>query len=260
MPVTVDKKQVQRNFGRSAATYDRFTVIQKAMAAELLAKTKGSGRRYLRILEIGCGTGFLTELLAREYPQAHIVALDIAPEMIQAAITRLSSYGGITYLVADGQNFQPGNPKPFDLIISNLVFQWFSEYIHPFTYYNRLLAEGGDFVFSTLGKGTFAELYSCLGRPAPFINPVDLRQTMEQAGFHQSEIISLEKKEYFTASRDFFRALRKTGAHSHLVGGPDFKGYGQEIFKLINEYDRRYGGVGGVTATYSCLLGWGKRN
>ncbi len=74
----VNKAQVQKNFSQNAVTYDQYAVVQKEMAWKLLLKIRRTGQCFQNILEIGCGTGFLTELLAREYPLAQITATDIA--------------------------------------------------------------------------------------------------------------------------------------------------------------------------------------
>ena len=102
--MTINKAQVQKNFGQNAITYDEYAVVQKEMAKELFDKIKRKGCCFRNILEIGCGTGFLTELLAREYPNAQIIATDIAPEMIAIASNKLADYSNIKYFVADGEN------------------------------------------------------------------------------------------------------------------------------------------------------------
>lgn len=270
--MNIDKRQVQRNFDHSAITYDQYAMIQKEIATELMVNIKSTGRRFKNILEVGCGTGFLTELLAREYPQAHILALDIAPEMIKVAQAKLGHFHQITYLAADGENLQLGETGHFDLIVSNLVFQWFAAYGQPFARYSQALQTGGDFLFSTLGEGTFLELYACLAQltwpevdrqplcnPAPFISKEHLKAVMEQVGFQEIKVIEYTKQEYFPSSRAFLHALKKTGAHSYLTGRLGSKGVGPGIFKVINQYDSRFQTNNGVPATYHCLFGSGRK-
>jgi SAM-dependent methyltransferase len=73
------------------------------------------GRHYPRVLEIGCGAGFLTRLLARIADQ--IVALDIS----QAAIDRARAlcYGPavVDFRVANIMNYKPHVDGPWDLIV-----------------------------------------------------------------------------------------------------------------------------------------------
>ncbi|MFZ3373096.1 MAG: methyltransferase domain-containing protein, partial [Desulfitobacteriaceae bacterium] len=165
--MTVYKAQVLKNFGQNAVTYDQYAVVQKEMAKELFGKIIKMECCFQNILEIGCGTGFLTELLAREYPNAQIITTDIAPEMIAIASKKLTAYANIQYFVADGENLSTVDQVsfgklPFDLIVSNVVFQWFVEYAAAFTQYHSYLEPGGYLIFSTLGVGTFKELYCCL--------------------------------------------------------------------------------------------------
>ena len=71
------------------------------------------------MLDVGCGPGNSTELLAARYPQAEIVGVDSSPEMIAAARKRLPS---ADFAVADIDDYAPATP--FDVIFGNAVFQW----------------------------------------------------------------------------------------------------------------------------------------
>ena len=278
----VDKVQVQKNFGQSAATYDDYAIVQKEMAKVLLAKIKSTGRCFQTILEIGCGTGFFTELLAREYPKALITVLDIAPEMIDLAKEKLSSFSNISYLIADGEKLQIGEESlgasSFDLIVSNVVFQWFTNYAKAFTQYYVLLNTSGYLIFSTLGAGTFKELYSCLnnssrgktqqesscreGHPnkEPFIESKCLQEYLIRTGFKFVGVEEVTKREYFNSCREFLRAIKKIGANNYLAGELVEQGMGSGIFSLIKSYDSMFSNEQGVFATYQCLFGWGQRD
>ncbi len=280
--MTINKAQVQKNFGQNAVTYDQYAVVQKEMAKELFDKIKKTGCYFQNILEIGCGTGFLTELLAREYPNARIIATDIAPEMILIASNKLATYSNIKYFVADGENLSiddkvPFGRLPFDLIVSNVVFQWFTEYVAAFTQYHSYLEPGGYLIFSTLGVGTFKELYVCLkdaqkGNPThklansrtikkrePFIEKKYLQKIMINIGFKDMGIEEITKQEYFDSCRDFLRALKMIGAHNYLTEELAVKGLGSGIFSLIKRYDKMFCDEMGVPTTYQCLYCWGRR-
>lgn len=74
-----------------------------------------AGRRYARVLEIGCGAGYLTRLLAPHADQ--IVALDIS----QAAIERARALSGgqmdVDFRVANIMDYKPQVDGPWDLIV-----------------------------------------------------------------------------------------------------------------------------------------------
>lgn len=261
----VNKVQIQKNFGQNAITYDQYAVVQKEMAGRLLAKIQGTGRHFQRILEIGCGTGFLTELLAREYPKALITALDIAPQMIAVAREKLNGFNKINYFVADGENLQKSdtvslNKSSFDLIVSNAVFQWFAKSEVTFAHYQSLLDDGGYMIFSTFGEGTFKELYCCLGNKRnPFLNSQDLEKILANSGFQSVSIEEVSQQEYFDSCRNFLRSLKKVGAHNYLAEELAGQGLGSGIFSLIDQYNALFSSEQGVPATYQCLFGVGQK-
>ncbi|MHB8124974.1 MAG: malonyl-ACP O-methyltransferase BioC [Desulfitobacteriaceae bacterium] len=279
--MTINKAQVQKNFGKYAVTYDQYAVVQKEMARELLDKIRRTGRYFQNILEIGCGTGFLTELLANEYPEARITATDIAPEMIVVAKEKLAVFSNIKYLVADGENLLmledvTFDKLSFDLIVSNVVFQWFTDYTAAFRQFHSYLEPGGYLIFSTLGAGTFKELYVCLKerqqgqspcepvnqkmkKREPFIENKYLQKVMINSGFQHMGIEGTTKQEYFDSCRDFLKAIKMIGAHNYLTEELAVKGLGSGIFSLIKNYDAMFLGELGVPATYQCLYGWGQR-
>jgi len=260
--MTINKAQVQKNFSQNAMTYDQYAVVQKEMARELLVKIKNTGKCFRNILEIGCGTGFLTELLAKEYPLAQITATDIAPDMIVVARKKLANFSNIHFSLADGENLTANNVSlepSFDLIVSNAVFQWFIDCSAAFTKYHDYLEPGGYLIFTTLGAGTFRELYISLEeKKQPFIENKHLQKVMADAGFQTSGLEEVTKMEYFNSSRHFLRALKRIGANNHLTEELAVKG--SNIFSLVKSYDAKFLGKRGVPATYQCLFGWGRKN
>lgn len=278
--MTINKAQVQKNFSQNAVTYDQYSVVQKEMASELLLKIRSTGKCFRNILEIGCGTGFLTELLANEYPMAEITATDIAQGMIVRAREKLAFFSNINYIVVDGENLamvdNESFDRPFDLIVSNAVFQWFIDYAAAFTQYHSYLEPGGYLIYSTLGAGTFKELYACLKdgqkdkhlckladhktkKREPFIETIYLHKVMINTGFQHTGVKEVTKMEYFNSSRRFFKALKRIGAHNYLTEELAVRRLGSGIFSLIKNYDALFLEEQGVPATYQCLFGWGQR-
>lgn len=101
----------------SPGQYLKFEDERTRPAAELLARVPTERPR--RVLDVGCGPGNSTELLAARYPQAEVVGIDSSPEMIAAARKRLPS---AEFRVADVAGYAPATP--FDVIFGNAVFQW----------------------------------------------------------------------------------------------------------------------------------------
>ena len=91
-----------------ARTYDRVADPMTRWGAAVLDRLPLEGDE--RVLDAGCGSGRVTELLARRLPRGRVVALDGSPSMIEAAKDRLAPFGDrIEYLVAD-----LGKPLPLD--------------------------------------------------------------------------------------------------------------------------------------------------
>ena len=72
-----------------------------------------------RILEIGCGTGINLAMLAKRYPQAAIVGVDVAEPMLQVARKRLAVFGDRIELRHQPYQGDAGNGATFDLILAS---------------------------------------------------------------------------------------------------------------------------------------------
>ncbi|HET7715691.1 MAG TPA: trans-aconitate 2-methyltransferase [Bauldia sp.] len=106
----------------SPAQYLKFEDERTRPAIELLSRVPIEQPK--RVLDLGCGPGNSTELLAARYPQAEVVGLDSSPEMIAEARKRLPS---AEFIVGDIRGFAP--KAPYDLIFANAVFQWVPDHL-----------------------------------------------------------------------------------------------------------------------------------
>ena len=98
------------------------------------------------VLDLGCGTGYLTKVLSeRVGPEGKVVAVDPDGERLKIAREKYSS-GNIEYIQADDKTFPAGQ---YDLVFSNAVIHWISdkEGLHKLVYNN--LCAGGRFAFTT---------------------------------------------------------------------------------------------------------------
>ena len=177
------KQGIRRNFARRAASYDRHAEMQRLMAQELVAAAGGSLPRAGRILEIGCGTGYLTGLLRQANPAARLVALDLDAALVRGGPAAPGAGGGSGVAGGGRGDLIRGS---FDLIIANATFQWFTDPGETLAAYFRSLAPGGVLAFSTLGPQTFQELAESLDRaapgPGPPRNPTDSRPGVRRPG------------------------------------------------------------------------------
>ena len=149
--------RIRRVFDAAAATYDDAAPAQRAVAqrlAEKIAALPLPPRP--RILEIGCGTGFLTAALRQRITGGDWLVTDLSPRMLDACRTRIGGGEDIAFRVLDGEriDLEPGR---FDLVCSSLAFQWFDGLEAAIEDVSGVLAPGGWLAFSTLAEGTLAE-------------------------------------------------------------------------------------------------------
>ncbi|MED5572698.1 MAG: methyltransferase domain-containing protein, partial [Pseudomonadota bacterium] len=71
------------------------------------------------ILDLGCGTGNITEFMQARWPEAKIVGLDNSADMLAKA---QDAHPDITWIEAEIGNWSP--EAPFDLVYSNAVLHW----------------------------------------------------------------------------------------------------------------------------------------
>lgn len=112
------------------------------------------------ILELGCGTGALTRLLAERYPEAKLRAVDAAPEMIELAQARLVAAGVVTSGTIADTSFDVAHFEAlslpehgYDLIAANMSLHHVEAKEPLYTRLRRALRRGGLLVFGDELKG-----------------------------------------------------------------------------------------------------------
>lgn len=98
-------------FSRSAETYDRWALPQRETAKRLVEFVKPEGK----VLDLGCGTGFVSESLS---PECSSVGVDISEKMVY--IYRQKFGRGI---VGDAECL-PFKNRSFDYVLSNFSLHW----------------------------------------------------------------------------------------------------------------------------------------
>jgi trans-aconitate 2-methyltransferase len=91
---------------------------------ELLARVGAANPR--RVVDLGCGPGNLTRLLAERWPEADVLGLDSSPQMIEKA---RAAEPGIAFEVADLRHWAARDDGPVDVLVSNATLQWLPEHL-----------------------------------------------------------------------------------------------------------------------------------
>lgn len=155
--VAVNPDRVREAFDASA-DYAGNAAIQRRIAAALADRIKALNLPLVpRILEIGCGTGFLTQELLGRGIAGHWLITDKAAAMVQRCRKAIGDAPSRQFAVLDGEFGTGERDGRFDLICASMAMQWFEDLPAAAARLKARLAPGGHLVFNTLAAGTFNE-------------------------------------------------------------------------------------------------------
>jgi ubiquinone/menaquinone biosynthesis C-methylase UbiE len=199
---TVDE---QRDFwSQVARRYDEVVDLQigprtRSLVRDRLAREPRLGR----VVELGCGTGFYTQELARN--AEHVVATDLSPGMLEVAAARVAA-DNVTFRAEDCERTSLGE-RAFDTAFMSLVIH-FTEPRRALAEVRRLVRPGGTLLIANLDPGALGRLDRLRGwlrifwhgiagyrrkPPSGFgknlLTVVDLRERLHAAGF---EVVATE--------------------------------------------------------------------
>lgn len=211
---------VAARFSAAAHRYEQAAPIQKQVAAEFDAWLASQGApRPARIAEIGCGTGFLTRLLHARYPDALLLATDLAPAMVDYCRDRLPHDARLQFAVRDGRN-TIFDPAP-DWIVSSMCFQWFEPLQTVLAHH---LARSRVLAFSVMLESSFAAWRTAHMRvgatPGLHVCPnyARLQQICRQLGASRTSSHWISLNERHANGLSFMRSLRAIGADTPRAG------------------------------------------
>ncbi len=204
-----------------AATYDRVAGPQTRWGSVVLDRLPLVGDE--RVLDAGCGSGRVTELLAARLPRGRIVALDGSAAMVEAARERLEPFGDrIEFVVAD-----LARPLPIDgtvdAILSTATFHWVLDHDALFANLAAVLRPGGRLVAQCGGVGNIATVQRALATigdgwlgPVNFATPMATVRRLDAAGFVDIECWLTDEPTRFEPGEPFETFLRTVVLGPHL--------------------------------------------
>jgi trans-aconitate 2-methyltransferase len=153
----------------NAISYDRVADPQARWGAEVLGRLPLEGAE--TVLDAGCGTGRVTEMLLARLPRGKVVALDASASMLEQARGRLASFGDqVTYVQADLERPLPLDDE-VDAVLSTATFHWVHDHDALFANLAAVLRPGGWLVAQCGGFGNIARFIEV----ASAVDPAFLR-------------------------------------------------------------------------------------
>jgi arsenite methyltransferase len=180
---------------RLAETYDRLSDSQFEGGKRLVGRMRIQAGDH--VLDVGCGTGRLTEWIAeRVGPGGSVVGIDPLVERIAIARARARA-GGISFEVGQAEDLSAFAAESFHAVCMSAVFHWVSDKPKALAEVRRVLRPGGRLGVTTLPRelmGASTVTAVCgpvLGR-SPYAERVDFSAlALVSRGHTTTEIISM---------------------------------------------------------------------
>ena len=245
-------------FSLASATYHGKADVQKAVARKLLSLVRAT-RPVGHILEIGCGTGLLTELLIENFPTAMIHAMDASRDMIARARDRLSKANHIRWFTSDIRTFD--SPVSYRLVVSSSSMHWIFPIEDGLRCIADFLEDGGDAVVALMLHGTLGELRNTRLRVAPhkpLLGRLPLAEEvltgLENAGLRVVAKWQETIRANHVSAEAFLRTIHEQGLTGGMVSSSKCPLTRGELKRLRAEYEAEYhNGGSGVFASYEVL-------
>jgi len=125
------------------AAYLTFDDLRSRPFHDLIARI--GARTPRRVVDLGCGPGHLTPLLAQRWPGADVAALDSSRDMVASARDR-----GIAAELADVNDWMPGPAD--DVVVTNAVLQWVPRHRELIPRWIAAMPAGGWFAMQVPGN------------------------------------------------------------------------------------------------------------
>lgn len=257
MQIAVHSKDIAQSFSAAASSYERWANLQRATARRLADLLPQQGN-VNSILDVGCGTGFLTQLLFERFSDIPILGIDVAPGMVEVCRERWAHVRSMSFHVADAERFDP--KQSFDLITSSFCFQWFNARMQSVGRLAKMLNPGGMYAVAVPVAGSLIELTEsyqsvcCEELPGlRYPSAEDYIDTLNEAGlkflFAKEEIV----QNIYQSGLEALRSFKGIGASFK-----HFRGYTPlsacKVQKVSRYYERHYAMAdGNLPLTYRVL-------
>jgi trans-aconitate 2-methyltransferase len=134
-------------FDFNGIKYKSASTHQKEWGSKIISELQFTGKE--RVLDLGCGDGFLTRLIADFLPRGSVLGIDASEGMIKAAREYETENVSFQLMDIDAVDFE----NEFDLIFSNAALHWINDHVRLLDNCHKALKPGGCIRFNFAGYG-----------------------------------------------------------------------------------------------------------
>jgi trans-aconitate 2-methyltransferase len=186
-------------------------------------------------IDVGCGTGRVTELLLRHLPGGTVLAVDASEYMVEAARKRFEGDPRVRVEQRDVLRLEV--VEPVDVIFSTATFHWIMDHERLFNHLAKLLKPGGRLVAQcggtdniartlavaerVMGEDRFKDAFAGWEEGWNFVDPETTKARLEAAGFKEVETWLHEEFTEFASVSELTRFLKTVVLKHHLTFLPE---------------------------------------
>lgn len=206
----MNKELIKKRFKRKLNLYNENARIQKQMAEKLINMSFShlENIEFLNILELGCGTGLLTELAVEKIKNSSYTAIDIVSDC-ENYIKNINSQ--IEFISSDIEDYINSSNKTFDLILSNASLQWIENLPDFINKLVEKLNPYGKLIFSIFGKENFREINFVLGKTLLYYSKKEFFELLSKYNPIIEEEVRIMA---FNTPRDVLKHIQNTGVNA----------------------------------------------
>jgi len=138
-----------------------------------------------RVLDVGCGSGWATRLMAQQAPEGKVIGIDISDEMIQVAAEASQDFLNVEFKLATAESL-PFADSQFTHAFSMESLYYYTNIVAALREIHRVLVDGGVFVTVIdlyLENSPSHQWIPTLNVPVHLLGIPDYRTLFEEAGF-----------------------------------------------------------------------------
>ena len=237
----INTKSIKSRFEKSMDKYDENAVVQIDLACKLVNCLTSIQNEFDTILELGAGTGVLTKYIKNSLKFKQYTGNDLV-EKSKNYISKIIKNS--EFIQGNALKIKPAHKA--DLIISNAMFQWFSDITDITEYAKKLLNADGILAFSTFGKDNFKEIKDLSGLTLNYLTLDEIQEKLSK----DYEILHIEDYTHtldFQTPLELLLHMKNTGVNSLSAKPWTIKEIKDFCEKYMNKYNK-------VQLTYNPII------